>query len=889
MLEPPSRNRSYFLSPWRDWDKFLAELVKIVRGLDREPTAEVVAGFPTEDDLRTGLPTQKDLKRARRHDLVTAIEDFYGGFTELRKKLGFPYRRRGEESLTLWPNFVRELCAVMRGLDEIPSEDEAKDFPTEEERRKGLPSDGNLIEIGRADIADAIRSHHGGYVAVQKRLGFSQERRVGNASLKHWENMRVELYQIIRETDEVPSEDDLAHFPAPDDIDKGLPPKDDFLKGGRFAHKHYVIHAINVYYGGFSGLRERLGMPQRRREGKDSLMHWDNLIRELYKFMRGTEEDPTEEDLARFPSEADRAEGFPRREDFDAAGKRKVHRAIEIHHGGLNAVQKRLGFTPRREYGYRDTAFFLSALIRHMRGTDIDPTDAEVVSFPSSRDLARNFDRADLENWGLYTAANVWFGGVSLLQRKLGFPTAKNLGIFSIRHWHNVERAFWAAFGKKYEMDFRPATLGQRQYENIVEYHGMREPRERFKSCAGRIVFGISQDILKEAGIKDPAPWDIVKWRVILEWLHGLNGNRDYSTEDIAEAFSMSPRTLLQFSRRIVRLLARQETARIDAFLDELDGLIVSAWDCYRERRRAEAVEKVQRVLELMPDNTEIRMLRKLVIVEASEGEEVVPDITATAAEIKPAPADDSAPRSSREEWQQVSRIIPDVVLGQGIVSVRNRHMTKDEAAQLALLAQRGNRAAREALLSLEMPVARAIARQYAGGQFEVEDLVSVALVGGGDVNRGLAAAIDKCRNPSGFRAFAGEVMKNAVLDYIKMAKSTAISLDQSVVEDGDELLLADVLADKHPDADVENALIQRIRADRLNALISEVRITERSDLRNKAVFYFHCHSSLRHEQIGDLFGISRPRVTNIINTIQAEVLRKYMEEMAEDNPDSSC
>ncbi len=231
VLEESSRNRDYHLSPWRDWDRFLAEMVKIVRDLDRNPTPEEIAGFPTADDIKTDLPSESQLRRAGRHDLVTAICDFYGGYTALRKQLGFPYIRKGEDSLSLWPNLRRELCAVVRGLETVPSEAEAADFPTEEERQKPFPHAKTLLELGRGDIISAITQQHGGYQAVQRKLGYTPPRKRGPQSLNRWENMLAELYMIMRDTDERPSPEELAGFPNSAEVEKGLPAAEEFLKG----------------------------------------------------------------------------------------------------------------------------------------------------------------------------------------------------------------------------------------------------------------------------------------------------------------------------------------------------------------------------------------------------------------------------------------------------------------------------------------------------------------------------------------------------------------------------------------------------------------------------------------------------------------------------------
>ncbi len=637
------------------------------------------------------------------------------------------------------------------------------------------------------------------------------------------------------------------------------------------------------HYGGFFGIRERLGMSHPRKTGEYSLDRWENFLPEIVKLVRGTSEEPDPEDVSSFPTAEDLKRGFPRREDFEAAGKCNVLAALWRSHGGMNAVMKRLGFPIRHEEGlFRDTEYFVRVFIRKFRQLDADPSPEEIEKFPTRKDLRKGFKSLDLDAMGLLNAVCRWYGGVFLLKRKLGFPPIKGHGIYSPRHWPAVERDLWQAFGKHRTLDFHPDITGKTMYTRIVSYYGTNQARERFKGCIAATLPAVSTDLLRAAGVNNPVLWDVIKWRLIIQWRYGLCGSTAQSLEDLADAFSTSPRVVLSVSNRLVRLISEQEIAGIDSFLENLDKMIISAWDSYRERRRAEAVEKVREVLALMPDNREIRALREKVIREAVDGEENPPPDEPPEPEpvVEKKPAAESPRREgTREEWREVSFIIPDLVCGKGLLSIPERRLTNDEASQLVARAQEGNSAAREALVSLSIPLARKVARRYAGPRFELDELVSAALVGGGKADGGLWGAIDNYRHTSPFDAWAARVMKFGIGHFMRPRKKDKdlLSLDQPFNEDED-WALSDMLADTHPDTNVEEKVMHRLKVERLNAILSEINVP--GGLRDKAIFYLHYESALGDEEIARCFGVVREYVRQIVRAVRDKLVGRFMEEV---------
>jgi DNA-directed RNA polymerase specialized sigma subunit len=105
------------------------------------------------------FPTNGELRKIGREDVLCAIKDKFGGATVVRQKMGHPLRNKfGKYSLNKWENFEAEMKGVIKRLGYFPMLSE-------------------LYAIGRGDLMGACR-FYGGIRGVRERItGEKRERR----------------------------------------------------------------------------------------------------------------------------------------------------------------------------------------------------------------------------------------------------------------------------------------------------------------------------------------------------------------------------------------------------------------------------------------------------------------------------------------------------------------------------------------------------------------------------------------------------------------------------------------------------------------------------------------------------------------------------------------
>jgi len=101
------------------------------------------------------FPSQKELAKMRRTDVWNAIRRHHGGFTEVRRKMGYQLPQKPPGWWDSKDNFEKELRLII---------DELGHFPTYRDLRN----------LGRLDIANAIPKH-GGIAQVRKQMGYTKE------------------------------------------------------------------------------------------------------------------------------------------------------------------------------------------------------------------------------------------------------------------------------------------------------------------------------------------------------------------------------------------------------------------------------------------------------------------------------------------------------------------------------------------------------------------------------------------------------------------------------------------------------------------------------------------------------------------------------------------
>jgi hypothetical protein len=135
--------------------------------------------------------------------------------------------------------------------------------------------------------------------------------RMGKDALKHWENLEPILQRVIVENNE--------SLPSESWLDKN-------------GYKH-LIPAIRRHHGGIVSVRDRLGLKQLGKFGKDSLRHWENLEPVLRKII------------------ADNGGELPGSSWLHKHRHDAVISAILKHHGGFREVRMRLGLKLNRKDG----------------------------------------------------------------------------------------------------------------------------------------------------------------------------------------------------------------------------------------------------------------------------------------------------------------------------------------------------------------------------------------------------------------------------------------------------------------------------------------------------------------------------------------------------------
>ncbi len=261
---------------------------------------------------KNAMPTLKELREHRRSDIVEGIKQ-HGGVRKVAQRLGLKSRSQKRESgyWKDWARVEREVLKFMQGRSrrrgKLLSKEPRHEAPVPRENLM-MPSQGELREAGRADLAEAITDYHGGFREVAKKLGV--------LSKKKDDYFYSKFYNLARE---------LYTFVAKHGND-GVMPSSQELKEKR---RSDIISAIR-HFGGMSAVSQRLGL-QYKVKTRESFRDWHVFRRRLLAFieLHGTSgELPSSRKLENF-------------------GRQDIYQAI-LHHGGPKEVADRMGL--RRGY-----------------------------------------------------------------------------------------------------------------------------------------------------------------------------------------------------------------------------------------------------------------------------------------------------------------------------------------------------------------------------------------------------------------------------------------------------------------------------------------------------------------------------------------------------------
>ena len=251
---------------WRTWTNLEKELRVIISELEH-------------------FPTNTELQKMGRSDLVSAIYRYHGGLNKIRKKLNFNLEKKPHGYWRNWENLENELkCEIIQ----------LGHFPTKAE----------LEKRGRGDIANAIYRHHGGMFSVRKQMGYELSRKP-MGYFNSWDNTKKELNQLIVR---------LGHFPTHLELVE--------LK---YSSLSYAIGK----HGGYYEVRSKMGCEPIQKPF-NYWNDWENLQEELNPICDELGEFPTREQLADM-------------ERWDIIG------AIYRCHGGMNVVIERMGYDIRKK------------------------------------------------------------------------------------------------------------------------------------------------------------------------------------------------------------------------------------------------------------------------------------------------------------------------------------------------------------------------------------------------------------------------------------------------------------------------------------------------------------------------------------------------------------
>lgn len=208
-------------SYWRDFTHVKDALAPVIQELGR-------------------MPTQKELAARGLLSLAYVIINHHNGFPAVQQRLGVAGIQR-QNPPGFWMNFAhieQALAPIVKDLGR-------------------MPKTGELYERGLGRVSQAIIAYHGGFLAVQKRLGLpGVVRQHPPGYWANFENVVRVLTPIIAVLGRVPTHQEL--------VARKLAP---------------VSKAIVNYHGGYAVVRVRLGCDPVTKEA--IAVHADTLARVL--------------------------------------------------------------------------------------------------------------------------------------------------------------------------------------------------------------------------------------------------------------------------------------------------------------------------------------------------------------------------------------------------------------------------------------------------------------------------------------------------------------------------------------------------------------------------------------------------------------------------------
>lgn len=198
---------------------------------------------------------------------------------------------------------------------------------------------------------------------------------------KDWDNVQKELEIVIEEIGRFPSIEDLKNI-RKRSIDRGI-----------------------QYHGGYSIVREKMNIPETRKPN-GYWRDWSNLEREIEEVIKSLGHFPTVDELKKL-------------------GLSRINNAISRHHGGYDAVHKKMNMAEvRKPRGYWENFANVEQELKRVI--------AQLGHFPTHNELS------NLGLTGLSDAVNKHHEGLLNVRQKIGYELDKKPKKYWKR-WENIE------------------------------------------------------------------------------------------------------------------------------------------------------------------------------------------------------------------------------------------------------------------------------------------------------------------------------------------------------------------------------------------------------------------------------------------------------------------
>lgn len=183
-----------------------------------------------------------------------------------------------------------------------------------------------------------------------------------------------------------------------------------------------------------------------------------------------------------------------------------------------------------------------------------------------------------------------------------------------------------------------------------------------------------------------------------------------------------------------------------------------------------------------------------------------------------------------------------------------------------------GDKNARDKLIEHNLRLVAHIAKRYSNSEQELEDLISIGIVG-------LIKAIDSFSAEKGFKisTYASKCVENEILMHIRATKKIKFEVSMNTIigtdKDGNDMELVDTLDSESKDA--IDTIYNKIMSEQVIKFINS-KLTKREKYIMCSRYGLNGHIQKTQQQIADELGISRSYVSRIETKVQNK-LKKYV------------